>query len=209
MLKFVKAAVLALALPLVANAAPFEEGVHYEVIAERGSPKPQVTEYFSFFCPACNAFEPLIKQIKPQLKDGVKFKKSHVDFSGPRNPEVQKIMAQGLATAEALPQKDKIIDAIFTHIHAKRNSINEVADMKDIFVAQGVDGDKFDKLYKSFSVRTKTSKMARMQQNWQQKRALTGVPTFIVNGKYKLRLRESKTTTPEKISALINYLAAK
>ena len=81
--------------------------------------------------------------------------------------------------------------------------------MKDIFVAQGVDGTKFDKMYKSFAVRTNTSKMARMQQKWQEKRALTGVPTFIVNGKYKLRLRESKTTTPEQISALINYLAAK
>ncbi|MEQ3512695.1 thiol:disulfide interchange protein DsbA/DsbL [Pseudoalteromonas sp. BZB3] len=209
MLKLIKAAALALMLPVVANAAQFEEGVHYEVVAERGTKKPEVTEYFSFFCPACNAFEPLIAQVKPKLNEGVKFKKSHVDFTGPRDPEVQKIMAQGLALAEVLPQKDKIIAAIFTHIHAKRNKINELADMKDIFVAQGVDATKFDKMYKSFAVRTKTSKMARMQQKWSEKRALTGVPTFIVNGKYKLRLRESKTTTPEQISALINYLAAK
>ena len=209
MLKLIKVAALALMLPVIANAAQFEEGVHYEVIAERGTKKPEVTEYFSFFCPACNAFEPLIAQFKPKLDNTVKFKKSHVDFSGPRNPEVQKVMAQALAVAEVLPQKDKLISAIFTHIHAKRNKVNELADMKDIFLAQGVDGDKFDKLYKSFAVRTKTSKMARMQQKWQEKRALTGVPTFIVNGKYKLRLRESKTTTPEQISKLINYLAAK
>lgn len=209
MLKLIKAAALALMLPVVANAAQFEEGVHYEVVAERGTKKPEVTEYFSFFCPACNAFEPLIDQVKPKLNEGVKFKKSHVDFVGSRDPEVQQIMAQSLALAEVLPQKDKLVSAIFTHIHAKRNKINELADMKDIFVAQGVEANKFDKMYNSFAVRTNTSKMARMQEKWQQKRALTGVPTFIVNGKYKLRLRESKTTTPEQISALINYLAAK
>lgn len=209
MLKLIKAAALALMLPVVANAAQFEEGVHYEVVAERGTKKPEVTEYFSFFCPACNAFEPLLDKVKPQLNEGVKFKKSHVDFVGSRDPKVQQVMAQSLALAEVLPQKDKIIAAIFTHIHAKRNKINELADMKDIFVAQGVDGKKFDKMYKSFAVRTNTSKMARMQQKWSEKRALTGVPTFIVNGKYKLRLRESKMTTPEQISALINYLAAK
>ncbi len=55
MLKLIKAAALALMLPVVANAAQFEEGVHYEVVAERGTKKPEVTEYFSFFCPACNA----------------------------------------------------------------------------------------------------------------------------------------------------------
>lgn len=209
MLKLIKAAALALMLPVVANAAQFEEGVHYEVVAERGTKKPEVTEYFSFFCPACNAYEPLLDQVKPKLNEGVKFKKSHVDFVGSRDPEVQQIMAQSLALAEVLPQKDKLVSAIFTHIHAKRNKINELADMKDIFVAQGVEAEKFDKMYNSFAVRTNTSKMARMQQKWSEKRALTGVPTFIVNGKYKLRLRESKTTTPEQISALINYLAAK
>ncbi|MCF6437348.1 MULTISPECIES: thiol:disulfide interchange protein DsbA/DsbL [Pseudoalteromonas] len=209
MLKLVKAAVVALMLPMLANAAQYEEGVHYEVVSERGTKKPEVTEYFSFYCPACNAFEPLIAQFKSKLDEDVKFKKSHVDFVGSRDPEVQKMMANALATAEVLPQKDAIISALFTHIHTKRGKINEVADLKDIFVSQGVDAEKFDKLYKSFSVRTKASKMSRMQEQMQEKGALTGVPTFIVNGKYKLLLRESNTTSPEQISALINYLAAK
>ncbi|NOU51866.1 thiol:disulfide interchange protein DsbA/DsbL [Pseudoalteromonas sp. JBTF-M23] len=210
MLKFIKAAAVALMLPMLANAAQqYEEGVHYEVVSERGTKKPEVTEYFSFYCPACNAFEPLITEFKPKLDKSVKFKKSHVNFVGPRDPEKQKMMANALATAAVLPQKDAIVSALFSHIHTKRGKINELADIKDIFVSQGVDADKFDKLYKSFSVRTKASRMTRMQEQLQDKGALTGVPTFIVNGKYKLLLRESKTTTPEQISALINYLATK
>ena len=209
MLKLIKGLAIALMLPLTAQAAPYEEGVHYEVVAERATRKPELMEYFSFYCPACNSMENMLADIKPQLDETVTLKKSHIDFVGPRDPEVQQVLAQALATASVLPQKDKIVAALFNHIHGKRGKINELADVKDIFVAQGVDGEKFDKLYASFAVRTKTSKMQRMQQNLTQKGALTGVPTFIVNGKYKLLLRESNTTTPEKIAALVNYISKK
>ncbi|ESP91821.1 MULTISPECIES: thiol:disulfide interchange protein DsbA/DsbL [Pseudoalteromonas] len=210
MLKSIKAALLALMLPLAANAMTFEAGKHYEVIAERGTKKPEVTEYFSFYCPACNNFEGLIDQFKPKLDSGVKFKKSHVDFVGVRDPEHQKMIATALATAEVLPQKKQIVSAIFSHIHTKRGKFNELADIKDVFVAQGVDGAKFDKMYKSFSVRTKASKMARQQKQLQDKGALSSVPTFIVNGKYKLVLgRSSGITSPDDIAKLINYLASK
>ncbi|KZN51774.1 disulfide bond formation protein [Pseudoalteromonas luteoviolacea CPMOR-2] len=210
MLKMIKAALLALMLPVAASAMTFEEGKHYEVIAERGTKKPEVTEYFSFYCPACNNFEGLIDQFKPKLDDGVKFKKSHVDFVGVRDPKHQKMIATALATASVLPQKDDIVSAIFAHIHAKRAKFNELADIKDVFIAAGVDAAKFDKMYKSFSVRTKASKMARQQKQLQEKGALSSVPTFIVNGKYKLILsRESGVTSPDDIAKLINHLASK
>lgn len=212
MIKLVKAGLLALLLPLAGNvaAATYEEGVHYEVVSERASRKPEVKEFFSFYCPACNNYEPLLAEVKPQLDKDVKFKKSHVDFVGTRDEDNQKMISQALATAEVLPQKDALISAMFNHIHGKRAKFNELADIKDVFVAQGVDGDKFDKLYKSFSVRTMASKMKRDQDYYKNKGALRGVPTFIVNGKYKLNLgRESGVTEPEEISKLINYLAAK
>ncbi|MCG7564098.1 MULTISPECIES: thiol:disulfide interchange protein DsbA/DsbL [Pseudoalteromonas] len=210
MFKSICAAALALFLPLMANAANFQEGKHYEVVAERGTKKPEVTEYFSFYCPACNNFESLIGEFKPKLDQDVKFKKSHVDFVGVRDPEIQQMMSTALATASVLPQKDKIVSAMFAHLHGKRGKFNEVADIKDLFVAQGVSGEKFDKLYKSFSVRTKAKKMKRAQEQMQDKGALSGVPTFIVNGKYKLILsRESGVTSPDDIAALINYLAKK
>jgi thiol:disulfide interchange protein DsbA len=55
-----------------------------------------------------------------------------------------------------------------------------------------------------------SSKMKREQTYYQDKGALRGVPTFIVNGKYKLNLgRETGITSPEDIGKLINYLASK
>jgi protein dithiol oxidoreductase (disulfide-forming) len=212
MIKLVKAGLLAVLLPLSATsfAANYEEGVHYEVVSERATRKPEVKEFFSFYCPACNNMEAIVNEVKPKLDKNVKFKKSHVDFVGVRDSEHQQMISQALATAEVLPQKDKIIAAIFSHIHTKRANFNELADVKDVFVAQGVDGDKFDKLFNSFSVRTLSSKMKRDQDYFKDKGALRGVPTFIVNGKYKLNLgRDSGISAPEDITKLINFLANK
>ena len=107
MIKLVKAGLLALLLPMAASsvAATYEEGVHYDVVAERATKKPEVKEFFSFYCPACNNMEALIGEFKPKLDKDVKFKKSHVDFVGVRDPENQQMMSQALATAEVLPQK--------------------------------------------------------------------------------------------------------
>ena len=85
------------------------------------------------------------------------------------------MLAQAYATAAVLPQKDALVVAIFNHIHGKRARINELADMKDIFVSQGVSEADFDKYYNSFSVRTMASKMKRDQEYYKQKGALKGV----------------------------------
>ncbi|MFY8285805.1 thiol:disulfide interchange protein DsbA/DsbL [Pseudoalteromonas sp. SSMSWG5] len=212
MIKLVKAALMAMTLGLAANAtaAQYEEGKHYETIDARASKKPEVKEFFSFYCPHCNNFEPVVKELKTLLKEGVKFKKSHVNFSGPRDPEIQTILAQAYAIANVLPQKDALVAAVFNHIHGKRARINELADMKDIFVSQGVTAEDFDKYYNSFSVRTMASKMARDQEYYQQKGALKGVPTFIVNGKYRLILgADSGISDAKSMAGLINYLADK
>ncbi|MCF7520434.1 MULTISPECIES: thiol:disulfide interchange protein DsbA/DsbL [Pseudoalteromonas] len=212
MIKLVKATLLAMTLGLAANAtaAQYEEGKHYEAFDARASKKPEVKEFFSFYCPHCNSFESIVAQLKPLLNDGVAFKKSHVDFSGPRDPEIQAMLAQAYATAAVLPQKDALVAAIFNHIHGKRARINELADMKDIFVSQGVSEADFDKYYNSFSVRTMASKMKRDQEYYKQKGALKGVPTFIVNGKYRLILgAESGISDAKGMADLINYLADK
>ncbi|WP_199529358.1 thiol:disulfide interchange protein DsbA/DsbL [Pseudoalteromonas sp. bablab_jr010] len=212
MIKLVKAVLMAATLGLAANAsaAQYEEGKHYETIDARASKKPEVKEFFSFYCPACNNFEPVVKELKPLLNKGIAFKKSSVNFVGPRNDEIQTILAQSTAAAAVLPQKEAITAAVFNHIHGKRARINELADMKDIFVSQGVSAEDFDKYYNSFSVRTMASKMKRDQEYYQQKGALKGVPTFIVNGKYRLILgADSGISDAKSMADLINYLADK
>jgi len=81
-------------LPL-ANAAKFEEGVHYEVIAEQATAKPEVAEYFSYFCPHCNRFEPVMMDVTKRLEGSdIKVQKNHVSFIGRQmGEEMQKAFA--------------------------------------------------------------------------------------------------------------------
>ena len=58
------ALVATLMLSLSAHAAQFKEGQHYKVLDLEASSKPTVTEFFSFYCPHCNSFEPIIQQLK-------------------------------------------------------------------------------------------------------------------------------------------------
>jgi len=76
------ALVTTLLLSLSAHAAQFSEGEHYKVLDLEASKKPTVTEFFSFYCPHCKTFDPIIRQLKAQLPEGVKLNKAHVSLMG-------------------------------------------------------------------------------------------------------------------------------
>ena len=64
MLKKLKLSLLLLCLPFAVLAANFEVGNQYTVIDIEKSTTPQVTEYFSFYCPHCFKFEPVAHAIE-------------------------------------------------------------------------------------------------------------------------------------------------
>ena len=61
------------------NSAAFEEGKHYQVIAnpiKSAGDAVQVTEFFWYGCGHCYAFEPLVNSWKTKLPEGVELVKS-------------------------------------------------------------------------------------------------------------------------------------
>ncbi len=75
------------------QAAKFTEGDYYKVLDLPQSGNPVVTEFFSFFCPHCNSFEPMIQQLKKTLPDNTKLQKNHVSFmGGSMGPSMSKAM---------------------------------------------------------------------------------------------------------------------
>lgn len=72
MKKFAVLFVMAMLLPLTACAqegtAKWKEGTHYTVLDEEATKKPVITEFFSFWCPHCFQFEPIVKQIKEKKR---------------------------------------------------------------------------------------------------------------------------------------------
>ena len=173
-------------LSLQVSAQTLKEGVHYEVISETATAKPEVKEFFSFYCGHCLAFEPLAKKFKSMSEDkGFEFKKSHVDFLRAAGPDIQMMLTKALVTAEKL-NKPEINDAIFSFIHKQRSVFTSEKDVKQLFIANGVTSEDFDKAFNSFAIKAAAKRMKSDQNNLANKRILTGVPTFIVNGKYKI-----------------------
>ncbi len=71
-----------LMIPMVHAAPEFKEGVNYDVVKQTGSAQPEVMEFFSYYCPHCATFEPIVEQLKAGLPEGVPLKKNPVAFLG-------------------------------------------------------------------------------------------------------------------------------
>lgn len=169
------------AIPLL-----YQEGVHYQVISETASAKPNVTEYFSFFCGHCYKFEPVAKNIEKVLPKNVEFIKSHVDTMTFTGHDAQKILSFALVASNELNLGHVITDTIFDRIHRQQKPFADMAEIKALFVKHGVDGKKFDEIIKSDAAKSAVVRMRSEISEWSKRRVMTGVPMVVINGKYKL-----------------------
>lgn len=174
--------------PLSALAVDYQEGVHYTVINEGpGTEKPEITEFFSFYCPHCYNFsKTVVPKIESSLPEGVTFKQSHVEFIG-REMGVE--MSRAFAVAHQLNVEGKMDAAIFAAIHDKKQRFTNRDDIRKLFVANGVEGKDFDSAANSFMVNAQMAKMKRDTENAK----LSGVPSLVVNGKYRVETGSIKT----------------
>ncbi|WP_110459052.1 thiol:disulfide interchange protein DsbA/DsbL [Shewanella algidipiscicola] len=179
-----KALLVALALlmtPMAALAADYKEGVHYTVVNKGpATAKPEIAEFFSFYCPHCYSFAKVqVPQIKANLPEGVVFKQNHVEFIG---REMGTEMSRAFAIAHQLKVEDKIEQALFAAIHDKKQRFVNRDDIRQVFIANGVSGKEFDAAANSFMVSAQMAQMKRATENAQ----LSGVPALVVNGKYRV-----------------------
>jgi thiol:disulfide interchange protein DsbA len=195
------------AFSITACAEKYNEGKHYTKVNETISAKAEVREYFSFYCPHCLRFEPFMETVKKSLPEGVKFERNHVDFLRAASPKIQAMLTKSVVVAEQLGMDKKLIGAVFNYIQVQRAVVTSEKDIRNIFVLNGADGDKFDKLMKSFSVNSKAKSMKKHQDTMSKKGALTGVPTIIVNGKYRINTQAlDRNNFEQDYQSLIKHL---
>ena len=59
-----------------ANASDkFNEGEHYQVLNTTQSANTKVVEFFSYYCPFCYNFEPIVAELKKSLPEGTPLNK--------------------------------------------------------------------------------------------------------------------------------------
>jgi len=175
---------LTLLLPLQASAQEkWREDTHYKVISEQATEKKEVLEFFSFWCPHCFNFEPLVKNIKSKLADDVEFKKIHVNFMGFTSAAIQDDATKAMMVARELHKSEELNQAIFKYIHVSRSALTGMKDLKNIFVVNGVEPEDFDKMMSSFGVNSRLKMNNKAVQEY--RKHVSSVPNFIVNGKYQ------------------------
>ncbi len=191
---------IALAMSPFSQAADFKEGTDYFVVSKVATKKPEVVEYFSFLCPACFRFESLVTDLKKKLPTDVEFRKNHTETLG-GNVGVEMAKAYGMALL--LKNTDAMIPKVFNAIHVQRLPMANINDAQPLFMDAGISEKKFNSAAKSFKLKRTTD---QMRQNTKKFR-ITGVPTFIINGKYQVN--NKKITSPEKFNELVLFLTQK
>ncbi|MBD1559182.1 thiol:disulfide interchange protein DsbA/DsbL [Vibrio sp. S9_S30] len=180
-----------------AHAAKFSEGEHYKVLDLPPSTSPIVTEFFSFYCPHCNSFEPVVKQIKAQLPDNAKLVKVPVSFMG---GEMGVPMSKAYAAMVTLKAEDKMVPVMFSRIHNLKKPPKNEEELRQIFLDEGIDAKAFDSAYKGFAV---DSMVRRFDKQFKDS-GLRGVPAIVVNNKYLVQAPSIKSM--DEYIELVNFL---
>jgi thiol:disulfide interchange protein DsbA len=189
------------------SAADFVKGKHYNELSipinDSLNPVKEVREFFSFYCPACYRHEPIIGELKVLLPDNIALVKNPIDGMPGRDISIEKLLAKAQLTAKLLKVEDKIVATIFKYIYVNKTTFTNEKDIKNLFLLQGVEEQRFDKIFDSFSVKTGVNKM-RNNTETLRNQGISSVPTVIVNGKYKVETGAIKSK--EQYIELVLYL---
>ncbi|GGX22340.1 thiol:disulfide interchange protein [Pigmentiphaga litoralis] len=166
-------------LPSMASAQQFREGTEYTRLAQpqqtESQGKIEVTEFFWYSCPHCNALEPSLETwIKKQPADVV-IKRVPVKFNAGMEPQ-QRLYY----TLEALGKVDQLHRMVFSAIHEQRQPLNTADRIADWAQKNGLDKAQFTAAYNSFGVQSKVQRAAKLSESYK----IDGVPTLAINGKY-------------------------
>ena len=164
-----------------AQAEEYVAGRHYEILdspsVTRDPSKVEVVEVFWFGCNHCYALESYILPWKKTLPKDVDYWKSHATW----NPTL-KIHARLFYSAKALGIEDKIVPGAFTAIQREGRFLTGNSELEYFFKGFGVEKEKYLSVSNSFGVNNAVKQADNRMRQW----TITGVPTLIVNGKYKI-----------------------
>ena len=180
----------------------YKEGVHYELLNKpssvRDSSKIEVVEVFWFGCNHCYALESYLTKWKQDLPKDIDFWKSHATWN-----EILKIHARMFYTARALGIDKQLVPAAFKTIQTEGRSLTGNTELEYYFKGFGIEREKYKSVASSFGVQSAVKQADQRMKQWN----ITGVPTLIVNGKY--RVSASRDLGTHEILDAVNFLIEK
>lgn len=177
----------------------YQEGVHYQRLETAAIPrdpgKIEVIEIFWYGCSHCYRLEPALQNWVANLSRDVDFWRSPGIWNGR-----MELHAQAFYTAEALNMIDKLHKPIFDALNQQNQPLGSKEEIRTLFTRYGVKADEFDQLFDSFGVQSKVKQASSRFRDFR----LTGVPAFVVNGKYKVT--GEKLKSEDEMLKVVGYL---
>jgi protein dithiol oxidoreductase (disulfide-forming) len=161
--------------------AKYQAGTHYTVLdnpVRTASPdKIEVTEVFWYGCSHCYHFEALINPWQDGLADDVAFVRSPAMWNKP-----MELHARAFYTAKALGVLEELHGPLFEAMNVGKQRLADEAEIAQLFMAKGVDADKFAKVFNSFGVTGQVRQADARARSYR----ITGTPELVVDGKYRV-----------------------
>jgi thiol:disulfide interchange protein DsbA len=139
--------------------------------------KIEVIEFFSYMCPHCNEFYPLVTTWAAKLPKNVVFRRVPVGFNRP--PWIN--LARAYYALQASGDLDKLDGALFRAIHEEHLQLFDEPSLAEWVAKNGGNADKFAAAYTSFGVNNQTVQADQLVENYR----IEAVPTMAVNGEYQ------------------------
>jgi protein dithiol oxidoreductase (disulfide-forming) len=206
-------------VPVAGAATTWTEGKHYEVVTPVSGQtlapgQQEVTEVFSYGCPACAHFSPIVRKLQQALPKGVKFTFIPASF----NPaEDWPMFQRAYYAAEKLGVADQAHDAVFDAVwkggpleiadpatHRLKNPMPTIEDAARFYSQRtGVKAEDFVAVAKSFTVEMKMKEADKFVRSYQ----VLSTPTLLVNRRY--RIEPAAVRGDNELVELVGWLLAK
>ena len=181
----------------LAQKAPQDGRDYTTLTAPQLTDKPgkiEVIEFFGFWCPHCNEFEPTLEAwVKKQSAD-VSMRFVPVAFSDAQVP-LQRLFY----TLKYLGKDEALRTKVFAAIHVTHTPLDNAEQQADWAASNGIDRKKYLDFYNSFSVNQDVHNATHLATDIY---GISSIPTLGVNGKYTV------LGGPETL-ATVDYLIAK
>ena len=181
--------------------AEFVAGKNYLVLdkpveTETGD-QIEVRELFWYFCPHCFSVHPKLEEWSKTMDSSAQLVLQPAVFPG------WEFGSTFYYVLEELGELERLHSSLYNAIHVQKLNLKTQQDFVTWLSLNGVDEDKANKVFKSFPVKVAVNKAKANTYKYR----ITGVPVFIVNGKYTVNA--TSAGSEEKIFEVIDYLIQK
>lgn len=160
--------------------------------------KIEVLEFFWYRCPHCFQLEPALNTWLKTLPGDAQVRRVPAVFRPDWLPG-----AKLYYTLEQMGLLDRLHDKVFDAYHVEQVNLNDPKVLGDWIAKQGVNRKQFMSLYNSFTIQSRATQGGQLATAY----AITGVPAFIIDGKYTTSV--SMTWSQQRLFEVLDQLIDK